>query len=388
MTPGRVKVLTAVAALVVAGSGGPASARNTTHYRVTELGSLGGANSGANSINDRGLVSGWANLAGDSTRHATVWSGRLAVDLGTLGGANSSIVWPVKNVGGRVVGISQTATPDPWHEQWSCVDFFPAGAVTGNTCRGFVADGNTMRALPTLGGNNGFAAGANDLGQITGWAETQLHDPTCRGRDQVLQFLPVIYGPGRDQIRPLPLVRGDSSGAATAINDHGQAVGISGDCDQAEGRLTARHAVLWSRGRVIKLGALGAGWWNTPMAINERGDVVGFAGDPSDSTGGITHAFIWTRLHGMRPLIPGDANSTAYGINNKGQVVGTTCAADGTNCHGFVWQNGELTNLNGAAQTGYAGNITVATDINDAGVITGRAVEPYGKVAIVATPIR
>ena len=36
-----------------------------------------------------------------------------------------------------------------------------------------------MRALPTLGGNNGFAAGDNNLGQIAGWAETTTHDPTC-----------------------------------------------------------------------------------------------------------------------------------------------------------------------------------------------------------------
>jgi len=69
-------------------------------------------------------------------------------------------------------------------------------------------------------------------------------------------------------------------------------------------------------------------------------------------------------------------------------VVGTSCDRDGANCYGFIWQHGKLTNLNDAAQTGYPGNITVATDINDAGVITGRAVEPYGKVAIVATPTR
>ena len=61
---------------------------------------------------------------------------------------------------------------------------------------------------------------------------------------QVLQFLPVIYGPGVDEIRALPLISGDSSGAATAINDRGQAVGISGSCDQAVGRYTAAHAVL------------------------------------------------------------------------------------------------------------------------------------------------
>ena len=91
------------------------------------------------------------------------------------------------------------------------------------------------------------------------------------------------------------LFPGDTSGAATATNDNGQIVGISGICDQAVGRHTAKHAVLWENGRVTDLGNLGAQWWNTPTAINQRGDIVGFAGDPAFVEGDILHAFIWTR---------------------------------------------------------------------------------------------
>jgi len=381
-------LLALVPAVVVAGSG-PAQAGSDwrVEYRVTVLGSLGGSVSRSNSINDLGLVSGYSNVADNSARHAVVWTKGVARDIGTLGGGNSSVVWPVKNVRGVVVGISQTATEDPRHEQWSCSAFIPH---TGQECRGFVWDGRAMRPLPTLGGNNGFAAGANDLGQITGWAETPLPDSTCDpASGQVLQFLPVIYGPGRAQIRALPLLPGDTSGAATAINDRGQAIGISGLCDQAVGRLTARHAVLWSNGTVTDLGSLGAGWWNTPMAIDQRGDVVGFAGDPSDPSGAITHAFIWTRRGGMQRLIPGDANSAAYGINSTGQVVGTTCAADGSNCHGFVWQHGRLTILDQAARaTGFTGHITIATDINDEGIVTGRAIVAGANEAMLARPAR
>ena len=61
-----------------------------------------------------------------------------------------------------------------------------------------------------------------------------------------------------DQIQDLPLFPGDTSGAATAINDNGQIVGISGICDQAVGRHTAKHAVLWENGSVIDLGNLGS----------------------------------------------------------------------------------------------------------------------------------
>ena len=71
---------------------------------------------------------------------------------------------------------------------------------------------------------------------------------------QVLQFRPAVWTLGPpDQIQDLPLIPGDSSGAATAINDNGQIVGISGICDQAVGRHTAKHAVLWENGTVTDI---------------------------------------------------------------------------------------------------------------------------------------
>ena len=74
-------------------------------------------------------------------------------------------------------------------------------------------------------------------------------------RTQVLQFRPAMWDLGPpDQIHDLPLIPGDTSGAATAINDNGQIVGISGICDQAVGRHTAKHAVLWENGGVTDIG--------------------------------------------------------------------------------------------------------------------------------------
>src|SRR5881397_3369521 len=111
-----------------------------------------------------------------------------------------------------------------------------------------------MKGLPNFpGGNNGFATGANNLGQVVGWAENGVHDPTCCCT-QVLQFRPAVWTLGPpDQIQDLPLISGDSSGAATAINDNGQIVGISGICDQAVGRHSAKHAVLWENGTVTDI---------------------------------------------------------------------------------------------------------------------------------------
>ena len=149
-----------------------------------------------------------------------------------------------------------------------------------------------MRGLPNFpGGNNGFATGANNLREVVGWAENGVHDDACVS-PQVLQFRPAMWSLGPpDQIHDLPLFHDDTSGAATAINDNGQIVGISGICDQAVGRHTAKHAVLWENGGVTDLGNLGAQWWNTPTAINEDGVVVGFAGDPAFVEGRHTTRF-------------------------------------------------------------------------------------------------
>jgi probable HAF family extracellular repeat protein len=346
-------------------------------YTVTNLPSLGGTLSRGNSLNNAGAVAGYSNLAGNQRRHAAVWSGGAPADLGTLGGPNSSVAWPVKNNGGMVAGISQTATPDPLGEAWSCAAFFPAATATGFTCLGFVYQDGVMTALPTLGGNNGFAAGGNNRGQITGWAETTVHDPSCVP-PQVLQFRPVVWGPAAGQVTELPLLPGDSSGSATGINDRGQAIGISGLCDQAVGRFTARHAVLWEDGAVIDIGNLGGSSWHTPMAINERGDVVGFSDlpgdDPNDSN---AHAFLWTRAAGIVDLgtLPGDVYSEAHGINERRQVVGTSCNAGGA-CRAFVWEDGVMFDLNALVVPGYGSVLTTAQDINDSGQITGRATDP------------
>jgi probable HAF family extracellular repeat protein len=382
-------------ALAIAVCCASASAGQTS-YSVSNLDAFGGARNQGNSINNRGWVAGFTSRPGDLHRHATAWISGVPNDLQTLGGPNSSVAWPVKNVSGLIAGISQTATPETLGENWSCSAGFFQLDATGYTCVGFAWEDGQMRQLPTLGGPNGFAAGANNLGQITGWAETNVFDASCEGAGpgksgQVLQFLPVIYGPGADAIQALPLIAGDSSGAATAINDHGQAVGISGTCDQAAGRYTAAHAVLWDNGTVTDIGqgVLTAPFWNTPMAINEHGDVVGFAGDPSDPTANITHAFLWTRDGGMRLLnTAADDNSTATGINAQRQVVGYFVAADGS-LHGFVWdQTNGMQDLNGLKQASYTAVLALADDINDAGAITGRTATVGGvRSVFIATPI-
>jgi probable HAF family extracellular repeat protein len=364
-----------------------AALRLSAGYHVIELSSLGGTRSIGNSLDDLGVVAGQSRLAGNQVVRASVWFAGRQLDLGTLGGSHSSVVWPVKNLRGVISGIAETAEVDPLGEAWSCSAFFPT--VTGHVCRGFVWEQGAMRALPTFGGTHGFATGTNDRKQTVGWAENGIRDATCNA-PQVLQFRAAVWGPAIGQIRELPPLPGDTTSAATAINDRGQIVGISGICSNAVGEYSAAHAVLWDGDRPTDIGSLGGVAWNTPMAINQRGDVVGFANaagtDPPNDFN--VHAFLWTKRDGIRDLgtLPGDATSQALGINEWRQVVGVSC---GATCRAFVWQDGIMTNLNDRVVSGSSDTLRIAGDINDLGEIAGQTVDAANvRSAFLALPKR
>jgi hypothetical protein len=348
------------------------------------------ANAFATSIDDLGIAAGGYTLTNGAV-NATLWVYGRQIPLGTLGTEPelaSLVQWPVKNVLGLISGISYMNQIDPNKEDWSCSAFL-GGNPDFHVCRGFVLDPATqkMRALPTLGGTNGFATGTNNLGETAGWAENTVRDPTCIS-PQVLQFKPVVWGPRKGAIRELPLIGTDGSGAATALNDRGQIVGISGDCDYAVGAGSAKHAVLWDNGVPVELvNPSHAPYWNTPMMINERGAVVGFAGQPNDPQGLLTKPFLWTRRDGWiwLPLLAGDVTGTASSINNHGVVIGYSADANGNN-HPWVLIHDKLWNLNDLIDpgSGINGPIVLAFDINDRGEISGTTM---GGQAVIARPV-
>jgi probable HAF family extracellular repeat protein len=342
-------------------------------YTVIDLGTLGGNDAGGNSINNRAWVTGTSTEPGGQNAHAALWIKGAKIDLGTLGGINSAVAWPVKNDRGVIVGISETSVVDPLGERFSCPSFFLGVPRTQHSCQGFKWQNGVMTPLPTLGGNNSYATSINNRGQAAGWAENTVHDPTCVPPRQVLQFRAVIWHL-RGEVEELPPFGADTTSAATAINDEGQVVGISGICDRAVGRFSATHAVLWQNGTVIDLGNFGGIAWNTATAINHRGQIAGFSDFPGDASGaGNFHAFLWTREQGIKDLntLPGDAFSLAFGINDREQVVGQSLDANGFS-RAFIYEHGKMADLNELVPPG-SPFLVYANDINDRGEIAGQA---------------
>jgi len=353
-------------------------------YNVVSLDGLGGG-AGANGINNRGRVVGTANNEGNNIARAALWTGgSTPIDLGTLGGpdTNSAVAWPVKSNSGLIVGISDTNEDNPLGEFFSCYPFFATGDPTGKICKGFRWEKGKMTALPPFpGGYNSYATGANNRGQVVGWAENGVHDPSCNAPDQVLQFRAVIWGPNGEMQELLPLP-GDSTSAATAINDKGQVVGISGRCGVAVGGVSAAHAVIWENGVPTNIGDFGGHAWNTPTAINNDGVVVGFS-LPADKEGTrFYRAFVWTKEAGIRMLdqIDGDVRSAAFGINDEGQIVGFSRTPAAV-LRAVIWENSntDVQNLNDLAPG--SPYLLIAGDINDRGQIAGYTGNGFGFLA-------
>jgi len=329
--------------------------KQLTRYTVTDLGPTTFAFPG---INNRGLVAGTALLADGVTQNAFLWQKGMRTDLGTLGGPNSS-AFRRPNERGQVAGNAETATPDPLGE-----DFCSFG--THLICLAFVWQNGTMTPLATLGGNNSWATGGvNNRGQVAGVAENSTPDASCALPN--LEQKPVIWTNGT--ARELPTLPGDPDGFVAAINERGQAAGISSDCGAST---TRQHAVLWSEdGPVTDLGSFG-GPINGAMDINNHGQVVGFAGLPGNT--GALRAFLWTARDGMRDLGAGPPGtdlflSVAIGINDNGQVVGWSCTQNFADCGGWIWQDGVMTDLTSLLPEGSPWNVIAGTSINSRGEI-------------------
>jgi probable HAF family extracellular repeat protein len=251
-----------------------------------------------------------------------------------------------------------------------------------------------LRALPTIaGGNNSQAYWANNWGEVVGFSETGIFDSTCSYPSQVLRYEGIIWARGGIK-RELQPYAGDTVSFGFGINDFGQAVGVSGLCENVSlppnGPPGGPHAVLWQRdGSPIDLKGLDT-INNVASSINNRGEVVG----TSVMSDGTVHSFLWTPHTGRAQdlgTFPADAFVTVTGcchtINDKGEIVGFSVNPEGMRA--LVWQHGGPVDLNSLLPADSQWYLLSASSINDAGQIVGWGVNGDGNVhAYLATPVK
>ncbi|MDQ1833704.1 DUF3466 family protein [Massilia scottii] len=306
----------------------PLAAPAATRYTVTKVGVAG---SSARDINLSGHVLG-AYTDSSGAMRGFLDTGGAPFDLGTLGGDTFA---SALNDSALVVGSSTNQVGEH---------------------RAFSYANGTMRDLGTLGGTHSSGHGVNNRGDIVGGASTG--DPDEWNLDRAF----VMSGGVMRNIGTLP--NGDMS-RARDINNGGQVTGLSAVSSNG-GPEHPYHAFLYSGGVMTDLGTLG-GLYSEGRAINDRGAVVGDAGSMEEYPSGhaIRHAFLYFNgvMTDLGTFGGEEAGSTAFDINNLGQIVGE--GNSGNVQRAFLYENGALRDLNTLIDPAAGWMLQEARAIND-----------------------
>jgi probable HAF family extracellular repeat protein len=274
--------------------------------KATALGTLGGTDSQAIALNDKGEVIGTSRTA-SSPRHAFIWRNGSMTDLGTLGGDD---VFPTAiNAAGEVIGESTT----------------PDGAE-----HAFFWENGTMTDLGTVNGNNSVARAINDDGVIVGDIDT----PDGEG-------FPVEAVEWKGGTLTELGAFGARGARGIDVNRRGD---VLVELDDARG--DSKGGLLLRGGRRLEIPALGGfppptqGGRLVLTGLDDRGEVAGYG---YTKRGAGRRSFIWRA--GATTLLPTkDGVGPPWGapvqLNERGELIGTTWleVAHGNTQHAVVWR--------------------------------------------------
>ena len=321
------------------------------------LGTFSGSNTYVNWINQWNLSAGFAtrtdSVSGASIDSAVIWTPDGAIfDLVGKRNTESHAVWV--NDLGEVSGWLASTTAD------AC-SFGTGFAQT----KGFIWQFGTLRLLGSLGGTDSYGEFINDLGQVSGHAQTS---DTPNSDSGCPPFDPFIWQDGIiKDINPGNF--GGAQGGTNFLSNGGYAVGFG----TAPGEIIS-FSFRWHDGKLIELDTIGnlGGALSTASNVNDLGHVVGFDA-PADNAG--VHAVLWRdkKFTDLSTLSEDDC-SEPFRINNNDQIVGVSFSCETGASHAFIWEHGEMLDLETLIPSASGIQLTSANWINDYGVIAAQGV--------------
>ena len=329
----------------------------TQRYFLTDLGTLGGTESFAYGINDKGQVVGSSRLAGDTSTHAFLYSNGKMTDLSPLNSGSIQTVGPtgINNSGQIASGVVVDGV------------YFPA-IFDSNSKSGELTLLGSLGGVTSFG-FSGVATSISNLGDAVGHSYIDTTN-----RHAFLYFNALMTDIGS--------LGGDS--AALDVNDGGTIVGFS-SANASSGRTNA-FVYTTTTGVMTNIDPFGGESY--ARGVNNHGDVVGqFL--IQDQTA--HHAFLY-REGTFHDIGFSDSPETvAFAINDRGQVVGVTLTPYQDVCfdpledryvvctryiqHAFLYRAGQRANLNRLIPRDSGWELAWAFDINNHGQIVG-----YGSV--------
>jgi probable HAF family extracellular repeat protein len=280
--------------------------------------------------------------------------------------------WKAKHARYAIIDLGAVGTP-PGQPYFLAENGLVAGAVVA-------ANGPSQAVIwqegpptdigaPGLGGPNSIAFGANKRDAAVGQADSATADPN--GEDYCgfkalglpsygTSCLPFLWKDGA--ISALPLLRDSdgkygNNGEANQINNRGEVVGsaenstFDSSCSgpSVSPQMFQFKPVIWKKGKIRELPTFSDDPDGVAFGINDKGQVVGASGSCTSFNVGSTltnllglHALLWEdgtatdlgNLGGTNPPAPGH---NANAISNRGQVVGDSFLADNATFHAFLW---------------------------------------------------
>ncbi|MET7831242.1 hypothetical protein ABZS44_00260 [Micromonospora sediminicola] len=271
------------------------------------------------------------------------------------------------NSAGVVVGSAELANGDWRAVRWVDGRIEDLGTLGGHTSQ--------AQAIDERGRIVGTAEAADGSSHAVAWVDGKIQDLGLTGG-----IFSIAFDTAGDRIVGVYHVTDSFTGrrafvrtgntevtidappgaSAAAVNEAGTVTGTYGFKEWTDPPFV-NQAFVWRDGVLRSLGTLG-GPTSVANGINDLGQVVG----TSWTADGQFAAFFWDGAT-MRRLATSSASPTAQSVNDSGLVIGT----DGTGSRAMIWPSptagSQLLPLPDQAVS------SVAINVNDAGVIAGQA---------------